>query len=201
MIRRLSALLLGSVLLLGVGCGRGAAADQETKIVVEGFLAARAVRNLDAMMDCFAERPEMHSSLGVGWTGRDAVRAIMAYRLTDTYTVGDLHVSGNRATWTEQVRRVVAGSPPATFEEDVEAVVEGGRIASLVTYMGGSHPSATVEATPQLSPTTDLLVPISIALLMAAVLVWPPAETPFDARRAATGHLLNGLRDYVARRG
>jgi hypothetical protein len=159
------------------------------------------VRNLDAMMDTLGERPEIRTSLGVGWTGREAARAIMAYRLSDSYTVGDLYVAGNRATWTEQVRRSVAGSPVSTFEEDVEAVVDGGRIASLATFVGGARAAPAVEPVAQLSPNVDLLAPLSILLFMAAVMVWPPSETSLDARRVASGHLLNGLRDYVARRG
>ena len=38
-------------------------------------------------MDCFGDQPEMRTSLGVSWSGREAVRAVMAYRLNDEYTV------------------------------------------------------------------------------------------------------------------
>jgi hypothetical protein len=124
----------------------------------------------------------------------------MAYRLTDAYTVGDLRVTGNRVVWSEHVRRSVSGSPIANFDEDVEAIVVGGRIGSMVTYVGGSHPQP-VEATGQFSVSLDLLAPLGTLLLVAAaVLVWPQA-TPMQPRRAASGQLLAGLRDYVARRG
>ena len=118
-----------ALVLIGlVGCARIASPDEDAAWVVERFLAARQDRNLDATMDTFGDWPEMRSSLGVGWTGRDAVRAIMAYRLTDAYTVGDLRVVGNRVVWSEHVRRSVSGSPIANFDEDVEAIVVGGRI-------------------------------------------------------------------------
>jgi hypothetical protein len=169
--------------------------------VVEKFLAARQQRDLEATMECFAATPEMRTSLGVGWSGRDAVRAIMSYRLTDTYSVSDMRVAGHRATWSEHVRRSVAGSPFAVFDEEVEAIVVDGHITSLVTYVGGAHPAAAVEPAPQLSVGTDLLVPFSILVLVAtAVMVWPPPVS-VQTRRVTSGHLLNGLRDYVARRG
>jgi hypothetical protein len=191
----------GAVLFLVlVGCARPANFDGETSGVVERFISARQDRNLDATMDCFADSPEMRSSLGVGWSGRDAVRAIMSSRLTDAYTVGDLRVAGNRVVWTEHVRSTVPGSPMASFDEDVEATVVGGRINSMVTYVGGSPPPQVV-ATNQFPVSLDLLAPLGTLLLVAAaVLVWPQA-TPLQPRRAATGHLLQGLRDYVARRG
>src|SRR5512132_3724937 len=88
-----------------VGCARPPNPDEDAGWVVEKFLAARQDRNLDATMECFGESPEMRSSLGVGWSGREAVRAIMAYRLTDAYTVGELRVIGNHVVWSEHVRR------------------------------------------------------------------------------------------------
>ena len=152
-------------------------------------------------MGWFVEQPEMRSSLGVGWTGRDAVRAIMAYRLTDTYTlIGDVRVVGNRAIWSEQVRRGVAGSPAAVFDEDVEAIVDSGRIVSLETFVGGAHPTLA-SAPVQRSALADLFVQITTLLLVAgAVLAWPTssgAQTPYPV----STHLIDGLRDYVARRG
>jgi hypothetical protein len=189
------------LLVAVVGCARHPNPGEDAAWVVERFLAARQDRNLDATMACFGDWPEMRSSLGVGWSGRDAVRAIMAYRLSDAYTVGDLRVVGNRAVWSEHVRRSVAGAPIANFDEDVEAIVADGRIDSMVTYVGGSHPAPLVEASVPFSVSLDLLAPLCILLLVAAaVLVWPQA-TPLQPRRAATGHLLAGLRDYVARRG
>jgi hypothetical protein len=188
------------VLVVLFGCARPTSPDQDVSGVVERFIVARQDRNLDATMACFADWPEMRSSLGVGWSGRDAVRAIMSYRLTDAYTVGDLRVVGNRVVWSEHVRRSVSGSPIANFDEDVEATVVGGRINSMVTYVGGSPPPQVV-ATNQFPVSLDLLAPLGTLLLVAAaVLVWPQA-TPPQPRRAATGHLLQGLRDYVARRG
>ena len=167
---------------------------------VEQFLAARQARNLDAAMEYFVDQPELRTSLGVSWAGRDAVRAIMAYRLADDYTVDEVHGAGNRVTWTEHVRRSVAGAQPVVFDEDVEALLVGGRIASLVTYVGGSHPPPLSPTTSQVSPRTNLLVLLSVLVLVAgAVLVWPPpAEEPM--RRVGDGRLLAGLREYVARR-
>jgi hypothetical protein len=188
------------ILLVIIGCARPPNPDEDAGWVVERFIVARQDRNLDATMDCFADWPEMRSSLGVGWSGRDAVRAIMAYRLADAYTVGDLRVVGNRVIWSEHVRRSVSGSPTANFDEDVEATVVGGRIGSMVTYVGGAHPQPT-EMTGQFSVSLDLLAPLGTLLLVAAaVLVWPQAA-PMQPRRTASGQLLAGLRDYVARRG
>jgi hypothetical protein len=194
---------LGLALLTSVACGttQSVAQSDDPRAVVDRFLAAREGKNLDAAMDCFGDQPEMRSSLGVGWTGRDVVRAIMSYRLLDTYTVGDRTVYGNRVIWSEHVRRGVAGSLSANFDEDVEAVVGGGHILSLVVYVGGTHPPLPTELSPAPSPSTSLLVPISILLLVAgAVLIWPPS-TPLAAPRPANGHLLSGLREYVDRRG
>jgi hypothetical protein len=88
----------------------------------------------------------------------------------------------------------------ANFDEDVEATVVGGRINSMVTYVGGFHPPL-VEVASQPPVSADLLAPLgTLLLVVAAVLVWPSA-TPLQPRRVMTGHLLRGLRDYVARRG
>ena len=191
---------VAALFLVLVGCARPVSLDEDASGVVARFIVARQDRNLDATMDCFADSPEMRSTLGVGWSGRDAVRAVMSSRLTDAYTVGDLRVLGNRVVWTEHVRSTVPGSPMGSFDEDVEATVVGGRIDSMVTYVGGSHPPL-VEVTSQPPVSVDLLAPLGTLLLVAAaVLVWPQA-TPLQPRRAATGHLLQGLRDYVARRG
>ncbi|HLZ25780.1 MAG TPA: hypothetical protein VKV73_00490 [Chloroflexota bacterium] len=187
------------VLLVVVGCAKPQNPDEDAGWVVERFIVARQDRNLDATMDCFVDRPEMRSSLGVGWSGRDAVRAIMASRLADTYVVGDMRAVGNRVVWTEHVLRSVAGAQVANFDEDVEAIVVGGRIGSMVTYVGGAHPQPA-EATGQVSVSLDLLAPLGTLLLVAAaVLVWPHA--PLQSRRTASGQLLEGLRAYVARRG
>lgn len=192
-------LLWAALALVAAGCARPAGEDAAW--VVERFLAARQDRNLDATMACFGDWPEMRSSLGVGWSGRDAVRAIMAYRLTDAYTVGEMRVVGNHVIWSEHVRRSVSGSPMANFDEDVEAIVVGGRIGSMETYVSGAHPTLPAEANAQFSVSLDLLAPLSVLLLVAAaVLVWPQA-TPLQPQNAATGHLLAGLREYVARRG
>src|SRR5712691_6639278 len=195
-----ASLLFAVLLLTGVACVQ-AAPGEDVNGVIANFIAARDARDLEATMGWFVEQPDMRSSLGVGWTGRDAVRAIMAYRLTHTYTlIGDVRVVGNRAIWSEQVRRGVAGSPAAVFDEDVEAIVDGGRIVSLETFVGGAHP--TLAGAPgQRSAIADLFVPITTLLLVAgAVLAWPTssgAQTPYPV----STHLIDGLRDYVARRG
>jgi hypothetical protein len=200
---RLGYLTLGMMLLGVVGCVPGSPPSEDAAWVVERFIAARQSGSLDATMDCFADQPEVRSSLGVAWSGRDAVRAIMAYRLADTYTVGNVHVGDNRVIWSEQVRRSVAGSPTAIFEEDVEAIVAGDRIARLVTYVGGAHPTPFEASTPpQLAVRTDLLAALGVVLLgAAAALGWTPAQPLPGSRGATGGHLLSGLRDYVARRG
>jgi hypothetical protein len=202
-------LSLALCMLCVVGCSmRPDAVNEDARLVVAQFLAARAARNLEATMECFIDQPEMRSSLGVGWTGRDAVKAIMAYRLTDTYKVGDLHVSGDRVTWSEHVTRNagapatpgVGRSPAAVFDEDVEAVVTGGRIAILTTFVGGG--SGAFDA-PQfgVGSSADVLLPLSVLVLVAtAVLVWPTAPA-WRAPMRRDGHLMNGLREYVARRG
>jgi hypothetical protein len=52
-----------------------------------------------------------------------------------------------------------------------------------------------------LAGNVDLLVPLGVlVLVMAAVMAWPP-PAPLQTPRVASGHLLDGLRDYVARRG
>ncbi|MDQ6673295.1 MAG: hypothetical protein M3069_21570 [Chloroflexota bacterium] len=194
-------ILVLAVALGLVGCARPPGSDEDAGRVVERFLAARQDRNLDATMDCFADWPELRSSLGVAWSGRDAVRAIMTYRLTDAYTVGEVRVVGNHVIWSEHVRRSVSGSPIANFDEEVEAVVLGGRIGSLQTYVAGAHPTPPVAATSQSQVSLDLLAPLgALFLVAAAVLVWPHA-TPTPPPRPATHHLLAGLREYVDRRG
>ena len=205
-------LLLGSLLVvLSGGCAApspsASASAAEAGAVVEAFLAARAARDLDATMAAFDDVPELKSSQGINWSGRDAVRAIMAYRLLDTYTLGDRHVAGDTVTWTEHVRRTVAaGAPPANFDEDVEATVARGRIKSLVTYLGGMRRPASIAATAPVTasataperPPNPLVLPLSIALLVLAVLIWPRASAePRPPRRAPSGALLDGLRRYA----
>src|ERR1700730_12382041 len=190
--RWLSCAALAIALLALVGCGRGTNPTDSASLIVDKFLAARDTKNLDATMDCFADQPEMRSSLGVGWTGRDMVRAIMAYRLMDSYTVADVHVVGDRVIWTEHVRRSMAGFPNATFDEDVEATVINGRIGSMVTYVGGAHPKLTIDANAQPETSTNALLPLSILVLIAAaVMVWPPAA-PLTLRRGGNRRLLAG---------
>jgi hypothetical protein len=194
-----ASLLCAVLLLAGIACVQ--APKEDVSGVVENFIAARDARNLEATMGWFVDQPEMRSSLGVGWTGRDAVRAIMAYRLTDTYTlISDVRVVGNRAVWSEQVRRGVAGSPAAVFDEDVEAIVDRGRIVSLETFVGGSHPTLAAEPV-QRSALADLFVPLTTLCLVAgAVLAWP-SSGGVQTRYPVSTHLIDGLRDYVARRG
>jgi hypothetical protein len=202
---RLVLLGLGCLGLAGCALGQPPPAADDAGTVVETFLAARAARDLDATMATFDDVPEIHSSRGINWSGRDAVRAIMAYRLLDSYSVGERHVSGNIVTWTEHVRRALtSGGPPANFDEDVEATVGGGHIKRLVTSLGavraagqplaeGIAPSPTpAERT---SPVTPLVVPLSIGLLILAVLVWPWSEN--EVRRVPSGRLLVGLRRYA----
>src|SRR5919108_57090 len=198
--------LVGLVMLGLAGCVQAQApaatvpaAASEAGRVVEAFLAARAARDLDATMANFDEAPELRSSQGINWSGRDAVRAIMAYRLLDTYTVGERQVSGNKVTWREHVRRTIAsGAPPANFDEDVEATVVAGRITSLVTYLGGmraQEPSpALAEPT---SPLAPLLVPLSIGLLVLAVIIWPWPDSTEAAPRPRGNQLLSGLQRYA----
>jgi hypothetical protein len=181
---------------------------EDARLVAAQFIAARQSRDLEAAMACFGDQPEMHSSVGVGWTGREAVRAIMAYRITDSYSVGDIHVSGDHVSWTEHVTRVPqtapspgAGRPAAMFDEDVDAVVVGGRITSMTTYVGGvqrGSQSATIAAN---SVTANLLVPLLVLVLVAAaVLIWPTGSS-VRVPSAANGRLMGQLREYVARRG
>jgi hypothetical protein len=189
----------GLLIVVTTGCAAAPApsgSTAEAGAVVEAFLAARAARDLEATMAAFDEVPELRSSQGINWSGRDAVRAIMAYRLLDTYTLGDRHVVGNTVTWTEHVRRTIAsGSPPANFDEDVEAVVVRGRIKSLVTYLGGMRLPPTVTATVPEPAPNPLVLPLSIALLVLAVLIWPRAAA--EPRRVPSGALLSGLRRYA----
>jgi hypothetical protein len=203
-----AALALLGVLLLS-GCAFRQPPNEDARLVVAQFLAARQSRNLEATMECFVANPEMRGAQAAGWTGREAVRAIMAYRLTDTYVVGDLHVSGDRVSWSEHVTRNT-GAPPTpgagragttNFDQEVEALVVGGRIASLTTFIGGAKPDAQVLSTG--SPTTDLLAPLCILVLVAAaVLVWPTSTADWRAPAVGSSHqLMNGLREYVARRG
>ena len=193
------------LLLIAMACGARdtSAPEASTSAVVEAFLAARSARNLDATMDAFGQQPELRSSQGIYWSGRDAVRAIMVYRLQDTYTVSDRKTVGNRVTWTEHVARPIAfGAPPANFDEDVEATVVDGRIASLVTSLGGARAlqlKETVPAPAEVPLSTQLLAPLSIVLIVLAILVWPPREAA-PPRPSQTGHLLRGLRAYVDRR-
>ena len=198
-----------AAMLAGCSSGRTTVGTDDARLVVAQFLAAREARNLEAMMDCFAEQPELHSSLGVGWTGREAVRTIIAYRLNDAYVVGDLHVRGNRVAWAEHVTRAPDGtrqitgaaSGPAVYDQEVEAVVVGGRIVSLITYLGGARPAIDTVAADVVSPPGDLLVPLSVLVLVAtSVLVWPSADRIRPAV-PKTGHLMSGLQEYVARRG
>jgi hypothetical protein len=199
--RPIAALALALALLAVVGCSPSPPQTEDALAVVTRFLAARETKNLEAVMDCFVDQPEMRSGGATAWAGRDVIRVIMSYRLLDSYTVSDLHATGNRVIWSEHVRRGAAGALTATFDEDVEAIVTNGRIGSMVVYVGGTHPAPPAEASPQLSTGANLLLPLSILLLVAgAVMVWPPSA-PLPAPRPANGQLLSGLRDYVARRG
>lgn len=193
--------MVGLLLVLAaVGCGQVAAPNQEATATVEKFLAARQARSLDDTMDCFGDQPEMRTSLGVSWSGREAVRAVMAYRLNDEYTVDKVEVVGNHATWSEHVFRRVVGAPAAFFDEDVDAIVVGGRIASMMTSIGGAQSNAGRRSAP-MAASTDIMVPLTIMLLVAAaVLVWP-SSPPQRQTRTPNGQLLAGLREYVARRG
>jgi hypothetical protein len=97
------------------------------------------------------------------------------------------------------VRRTIAsGAPPANFDEDVEATVVAGRITRLVTYLGGMRAQ---EPSPPLaeptSPLAPLLVPLSIGLLVLAVLVWPGSMETESAPRPRGNQLISGLQRYA----
>ena len=69
-------LLLALLLMACVACVQPTPSD-DVGTVAASFIAARDARSLEATMGWFVDQPEMRSSLGLGWTGRDAVRAIM----------------------------------------------------------------------------------------------------------------------------
>jgi len=166
--------------------------------VVEDFIAAREARDLDATMASFGDSPELRSSQGVNWSGRDAVRAIMAYRLQDTYTLGDRHVSGDTVTWAEHVRRTVSGAtPPANFDEEVEATVVGGHIQRLVTYLGGRRGASAAAASGEpITLSVPWVLPLSLGLLLFAAVVWPRSQSRLPPRQS-NGQMLLALRRYA----
>jgi hypothetical protein len=195
--------LIGAVALAATACGQPQTTNSaDAARVVDQFIAAREARDLDATMASFAAAPELRSSQGINWSGRDAVRAIMAYRLQDTYTVGDRHVSGNTVTWAEHVRRTVAaGSPPANFDEDVEATVVDGHIQSLVTYLGTRRaPAAPAAVGEPITPAVPWVLPVSVGLVVFAALIWPTSRSSVPPRQSS-GRLLVGLRRYAESHG
>jgi hypothetical protein len=199
---RLACAALTVQLLILVGCAQTAAGPDATP-TVERFLAARQARNLDAAMACFADQPQLRSSVGVNSIGRDAVRAVIAARITDSYTIDNLRASGERVTWSQHVRRNTLGTqaPPATFDEEIEAVVRDDHIASMVTYANGAHPSPAAETSTRFWVSSDLLVPLGVLVLVAAAVLVGTSTAPVQTKRAPTLAMLDGLRNYVARRG
>jgi hypothetical protein len=130
---RACALVLGAVLLLAHAA---AAQGMEPPVIVGAFTRARAEQDLDAAVAQFAENAVLQVDRGRirSFAGRDEIRGYIENINVEPaiLLVPVRHLADDTVTWSERVLDKRSG----TLELTGEAVIENGKIASLVYRTG-----------------------------------------------------------------
>ncbi len=178
------------------GCAPYGTSAEETRSVVDAYLAAQQARDLDRMMDLFADDASISTSQGGTWTGRDEIRAVLTNRVRSSFDVTTQRVEGTRGVWTQRVTRRVAGTPSTTAHEQAQATIERGKIARMLIEVGdapSTQPTALAVSGPLETATG------SGVLFIAGLWLWTlRRERPLGS--TAHGQMIQGLAAYVERR-
>jgi ketosteroid isomerase-like protein len=155
-------LALVGLLALVLAPNELAAQRLDPAAVVDAYQAARARGDVDALAALFSDDAVVTDPFGSAHSGKAEVRQWLATVAARPRTVGveRASVSTDRASWFEQVG-TGTGSPG--FAVTAEAVLAGGRIASLVYRRA--------EPTQEPAQPADTRTPFPAPLGLAAVLL------------------------------
>jgi hypothetical protein len=155
------ALVLVGVLTVVLVPGQVSAQSLDPATLVDAYQAARARGDVDALAGLFADDAAVTDPFGNAHVGKTEVRKWLTTVAARPRTVGveRASVTADRASWFEQVG-TGTGSPG--FAVSVEAVIGGGRIASLVYRRADS---------PEPSDSADARTPLPAPLGVGAVLL------------------------------
>ena len=187
---RLSATLLVLALLLpGLATAQGA--DPDT--VARAYEAARTTGDPDALLVLFADDAVVTDRLGHRHAGTAEIRRLLhlASSRGQALAITERRVSGDHVSWVEQ-----AATPDLNFAFTVDAVVQGGRIRSLVYRDYGPEVLGAEERV----AGTLLPAPLGLALALlvltvAAIVLSVPRPGAATTSRGRTV-LLASLRQW-----
>jgi hypothetical protein len=200
----LSAELLGGLRLILVGLlavllvpGQMAAQSLDPAAVVDAYQAARARGDVDALAGLFADDAAVTDPFGNSHVGKAEVRKWLATVAGRPRTVGveQASVTADHASWFEQVG-TGTGSPG--FAVSVEAVIGGGRIASLVYRRADSQEPAEAA-----DPGAPLPAPLGVAAVLLVLTLGLAASSrdlhPLEVS-SPRGVLIASLRNWAEER-
>jgi hypothetical protein len=187
----LSAMLLVLALLLP---GLAAAQSADPDAVVRAYAAARTSGDPDALLALFADDAVVTDRLGQRHTGTTEIRRLLhlASGRGQGLAITERRVSGDLVSWVEQ-----AATPDLNFAFAVDAIVQGGRIRSLVFMDYESKPSGAAEplrAGTLLPPALGLALPLLLLTVAAIALSASPSSAATTSR--ARPVLLASLRQW-----
>jgi ketosteroid isomerase-like protein len=184
-----AALLVLASLLPGLAVAQDAGPDT----VARAYESARRSSDLDALLALFADDAVITDRLGYKHAGTAEIRRLLqiASSRGQALAITERRVSGDHVSWVEQ-----AATPDLNFAFAVDAIVQGGRIRSLV-YRDygpaglGAEPSVVGTLVPA---PLGLVVPL-LVLTVATIILSVPHPGAASRSRGRTA-LLAGLRQW-----
>jgi len=192
-----------------------AQATGDPAAVIAAYETARNQRDLDLALSYFADDATL-TQRNTTFSGKADIRKFLDGFSTRARfnTVSDRQVNGTRVTWTERASGPggetqtrppqglnAAGATPNGFTFGVEAVVQDGKIRSIIYLPGNQAP----RADPSIDGRAQLPAPVGLVVIMA-ILVGLVLVASVGLRRGATaastlrGRLLEGLQGWSAAR-
>jgi SnoaL-like domain len=192
-----------------------AQATGDPAVVIAAYETARNQRDLDLALSYFADDATL-TQRNTTFSGKADIRKFLEGFSTRARfnTVSDRQVSGTRVTWTERTSGpggepqsrppqglTAAAASANAFTFGVEAVVQDGKIRSIIYLPGTQAP----RADPSVDGRAQLPASVGLAAILA-ILVGLMLIASLGLRRGATaastlrGRLLEGLQGWSAAR-
>jgi len=192
LLRLIASLLVATLVLVPAGV----MAQADVQSVVDAYEAARNRQDVEGILGYFADDAVITDRSGKSYIGKDQIRQFMLLRTSRfRATTFAMHQAANRVSWTERITTQIS-----TFEFPVEAVVEGGKIRTLL--YGDTLGTGRVD----LPPEAGVRVPALLGMgLVAAVLTLVLLGVSLPAPRrigppGLQGHLVSGLQRWTEER-
>jgi hypothetical protein len=185
-----------AALLVGLLAAQATAQVNNPPAVIDAFERARTARNVDAALDQFADDAVVRliERGTVSFSGKTDVRRFLqevAVRNVPLLT-SNRHVVGNTVTWNEREQF----RSQSTVDLSVEAVVQDGKIKSLVYRVGSTFTAdgRTVEAPARLPAVLALGAVAFLGLVLLAIASLAPRRRPSGS--TLRGKLLTSLAEF-----